>query len=524
MTGQNRLNYNIRRSTITSFNSGTGVITLGGPDTGYLGIDSGIAEGQWFTFGVIKGDGSTRFTGAGLYSATSGSGGGPGVTIVNDDDDVSDPFTWIDSTCIIFSTVSAYDCNDTKVHFAPSAPSIGVVNQGKLWWDTRNHILYVLYWDGSQTRWIAANGFPGSYRVSGGNEFLDVSLRRKGGMIASTGNNWPGGSSCRAGDLLLLFTYRDGNNTAPTLVSGYTSITTTGGNTNSMRAQARIATADDETPGTATNATESHLHVFQGHRQKTTGGTVSDAIGAFASTNGTGTTVTLKGLTTTEGPGGPTNSLVVNMIGHRSTDCNFGNFNSDLSLITWGDDGTTDTSGGYMSSRSLDDFSDVTQNVGGTASGWASITVEIRPAQIDEKDINLPGTGGVWMGRQWDGEKLTTTGQQTITASCAAYMGEGGTSVQTMTGLCGIANRNAADEAIVFINEYNLGFDMYPLVASGDLWSIDGGTNTINGVKSRDPTRAYFQVDINKGLSGWFSVMASYSGAEWMYGTQDYGS
>lgn len=518
MTGQNRLNYNIRRSAVASYNSGSSVITLGSAVSGYLGITSGIPEGQWFTFGVVKADGSLRATLQGLYSATSGSGSTPGITIVNDEDDTS-TIDGIDNTCEVFTTVSAGDVNDMKVHFASSPPTGSGIYQGKLWWDTRNHELYVYYWDGSTAQWISAHGFSGSLRTSGGDGFLDLTLRRVGGQIADTGNNWAGGSSCRSGDLLVIFNYRDGSTTLPTTPSGYTSITSTAGNTNCMRVSAKIATADDETPQSATNATESHFHVFRGHRQRTTGGTVSDAIGAFAGNNGSGTTVTLKGLSTTESPG---NCMCVAMAGHRSTDADFGD-SDPLKLILWGDDNTTDGSGGYLSNRNIDDFADASVGTIGTSSGWASITIEIRAASIVERDIGSVDLGDMWAGRRWDGEKYTTVSQQAISASWAGYEGEGGISTQTMTGLCGVGNLSNDDNRTVLILEHRLSFDLYPCVVSGFDWTIDGGTNQIHGVRSSDTNRAYINLMIdNKGGGGTIGMMASFTGGEWAYNTQDY--
>jgi hypothetical protein len=67
-----------------------------------------------------------------------------------------------------------------------------------------------------------------------------------------------------AGDLLLAFAYRDGSATAPTLPSGWTSIATTGGNTNAFLLAYKVATSSSETIGTFTNATDTVVHCYRG--------------------------------------------------------------------------------------------------------------------------------------------------------------------------------------------------------------------------------------------------------------------
>lgn len=68
----------------------------------------------------------------------------------------------------------------------------------------------------------------------------------------------------QAGDLLIAHAYRDGNTTAPTLPSGWNSISNAGnGNTNSSRLAYRIATGPGTASGTWTNGTGLEIRVYR---------------------------------------------------------------------------------------------------------------------------------------------------------------------------------------------------------------------------------------------------------------------
>ena len=67
-----------------------------------------------------------------------------------------------------------------------------------------------------------------------------------------------------AGDLALVFAYRDGSNTAPQLPAGWTNIASSGANTNSSRVGRRVLQGGDTTTGVWTNATEVQVLVVRG--------------------------------------------------------------------------------------------------------------------------------------------------------------------------------------------------------------------------------------------------------------------
>ena len=115
----------------------------------------------------------------------------------------------------------------------------------------------------------------------------------------------------QVGDLILIFAYRDGSNTAPTIptaggtVPTWTTIGSTGANTNSSAFVRTTATATNHTSGTFTNATELICLVYRGA-----------TVGASAGGSGSATTsiaypaLTLQRTNNT--------SWVVGVAGHRT--------------------------------------------------------------------------------------------------------------------------------------------------------------------------------------------------------------
>jgi|GEM_PF-1480114 len=168
------------------------------------------------------------------------------------------------------------------------------------------------------------------------------------------------------GDLIVMFAYRDGSNTAPGLPSGWINIGTAGGaNSNSSRLAYRVATGSGTTSGTWNNATELTTHVYRGHNSAT-------PIGVNGNTGTAGTTITYPNLSLSITNG---TSFVVGFAGHRSTDTNVRNAPSGMvnriSATGSGNVAGHDTNGGVPS------WSSTGVSVGGTFSGWRARTLEI---------------------------------------------------------------------------------------------------------------------------------------------------
>jgi len=171
----------------------------------------------------------------------------------------------------------------------------------------------------------------------------------------------------QVGDLIVIFAYRDGSATPPTLPAGWTSGASHGANTNSCVLGWKIAASSAEVSGTWTNATDMVVHVYRGVHATT-------PLGTPQSGSGTGTTVTYSAVTLKS-----KNSWLAAFAGHRST-------NTTLEAPPAGMTNRTNTAGataevsGHDTGGQASSWPSTNVSVGGTSSGWESMTVEIIPA------------------------------------------------------------------------------------------------------------------------------------------------
>lgn len=209
-----------------------------------------------------------------------------------------------------------------------------------------------------------------------------VGKTNNSGATATLPTGW------QAGDLALAYAYRDGSNTPPSLPTGWTDIHNSGANTNSHRLAYRVLQAGDSS-WTFTNATETIVHVYRGQQAAT-------PIGASAATGANNsTTVTYSALTlqVTDGT-----SWVAGFAGHRSTNTALetpptGMVNRSNIVDATAEAAGHDTNGGVSSWSSQD------VAVGGTASAWRSIVVEIRgAANFVDLDATFTITGVITPG------------------------------------------------------------------------------------------------------------------------------
>lgn len=190
--------------------------------------------------------------------------------------------------------------------------------------------------------------------------------------VIFVGANSNGGSTItipahQVGDLLVIFAYRDGNASAPTLPTGWTNIGTAGGaNSNASRLAYRVATVNNTVSGTWTGATGLVVHVYRGQNTST-------PIGANADTGSSSTTITYPALTLVQNNG---SSWVAGFAGHRSINTSLqlppsGMTNRTNFVNTTNEVSGHDTNGGVAS------WVDQNVSVGGTSSGWRARTLEI---------------------------------------------------------------------------------------------------------------------------------------------------
>jgi hypothetical protein len=171
----------------------------------------------------------------------------------------------------------------------------------------------------------------------------------------------------KIGDLIIIFAFRDGSTTNPTIGSGFTTLTNTlDGTSCSVSVGYRIATATNTTSGTWTNATDLICLVYRG--QLNTG----TPLGTFTGTAGTAASVTY-GAVTLVNKGG---SWVIAFAGHRSINTSLETPPANMSLVIDQLDATMESAAFHQNCPHIN-WPSTDVAVGGTASGWITFVIEI---------------------------------------------------------------------------------------------------------------------------------------------------
>lgn len=188
----------------------------------------------------------------------------------------------------------------------------------------------------------------------------------------------------QVGDLIIVWAWRDGSTTNPTIPGGWTTITsTTDGTTCSISMGWKIATSSGETSGTWTNATSTAAAVFRG----------AGSVSANFSTATTGATQTWNAVTLTG-----KKSWLIGFVGHRST---------NTTTLTTPPTGMTNLASTLGASSDvavhcsegvvLLNYATNNTTSGGTASGAITAIVEIKPLGNSFNNFATPtsASGGV---------------------------------------------------------------------------------------------------------------------------------
>lgn len=180
-------------------------------------------------------------------------------------------------------------------------------------------------------------------------------------------------SGHQAGDIILIFAFRDGSATNPTVPAGWNVITkTTDGTSCSVSIGWKIATSGAESSGTWTNATGLMCHVYRGADKIKPFGTLTANAGT--------TSPSTYGSTIGVGKDIMDNQWFVAFQAHRSTDTTTlsnnptGYTNLINALGATQDMVSFDTNGPVQSG-----FAQNTVAPGGTASGWQTCQLPIYP-------------------------------------------------------------------------------------------------------------------------------------------------
>lgn len=209
---------------------------------------------------------------------------------------------------------------------------------------------------------------------------------------STTGTNSLTFSSPVAGYIQLVFAYRDGSNTAPTVPSAPTGNSWTtigsasGGNTNSSVLVWRyVASGSDTSSGTFTNATSIIGVQYSGCHTTTAIGGDSDTGASSNSINFNTATFTDTGNT----------SWAVGFVGHRATDGTITTAPSGMSNVTSVSD-ATDQAAVHDTNGTVTGWSTTSASIGGTSSGYRARVVEIRydpPPSTRVSGLGIMGVG-----------------------------------------------------------------------------------------------------------------------------------
>lgn len=172
--------------------------------------------------------------------------------------------------------------------------------------------------------------------------------------------------SHQAGDIIVMFAFRDGSTTAPTMPSGWSSLESAGANTCSGVLAFKVAASANETSGTWTSATLLVCHVYRGA-----------VVAAHSLTGASSATVNYPALTLQNTDG---TSWVAGFAGHRS-------INGSLATPPTGMtnrralEGATADGAGHDTNGGVSSWTSQNVSSGETASGYGVALLELRPAR-----------------------------------------------------------------------------------------------------------------------------------------------
>lgn len=223
-------------------------------------------------------------------------------------------------------------------------------------------------------------------------------------ISSATGTNTATLGTHAAGDLILVFAYRDGSTTAPSLVSGFTNVVNGGANTNSARCAFKIAASSSETIGTWTNATSVIVVVIR-----------NGMVGAYVQGGASSTTFNYPALTFLENDG---TSGVLGFIATRdgSSPASVDTAPSGMTYLNSVKDATD--SAGLHYDLLATGWSSTNVATGVAATGWRSIVVEILDQELPANYFGYDTIGGSEAGVNVDttqaGSKFTVPEDCTI--------------------------------------------------------------------------------------------------------------
>lgn len=211
-------------------------------------------------------------------------------------------------------------------------------------------------------------------------------------MITRVGANSAQGATItipaghRVGDVIIMFAFRDGSVTNPTIPSGWTNITnTTDGTSCSVSMGWKIATSTSETSGTWTNATGLVCHVYRGQqniRSLTPFGTITATIG---STN----TITF-GARALAASGVTGSSWFLGFIGHSTADTTIETAPTNMQMTTNSVGASAEEAGFDTNGPAIENWPATNVSISGTAGNWITVVIELKAQGIVMNNFQFP--------------------------------------------------------------------------------------------------------------------------------------
>lgn len=183
----------------------------------------------------------------------------------------------------------------------------------------------------------------------------------------------------QAGDLIMVFAFRDGSTAALANPSGFTSLSGVGDSGCYAGLWSKIATSSSESVGTITNATTVLAAVYRGVRQDKPISTASLSLDF-----GSGTTVNYPAVQFVYNGDGT--SWFGAAAGHRSTNTSLETPPAGMTLRSNSVD-ATDEASIFDTATGTTGWPLKTVSVGGTASNWISFTYEILAAAVTRRRV-----------------------------------------------------------------------------------------------------------------------------------------
>jgi hypothetical protein len=179
-------------------------------------------------------------------------------------------------------------------------------------------------------------------------------------------------SGYRVGDLMVIFAFRDGSTTNPSIPTGWTTITnTTDGTLCSLSIGYKRCTSTSETSGTWTNATALVCSIYSGAI------TSASPFGAVAA--GSGATNTVNYAARALASSGVTgSSWFLGFAGHTSVDTTIETAPSGMTMRTNTAGATAEVAGFDTNGLATGNWPSTNVSVSGTASNWQTVVIELK--------------------------------------------------------------------------------------------------------------------------------------------------